>query len=83
MHQRNRTLTGLKNIECANPEYRIAIHKKYYRITAVNILERNGCNMKKRWLILAVAFLMVFAFIPQAALPVLAEEEITLDQIEA
>lgn len=35
--------------------------------------------MKKRWLSLAVAILMVFALIPQAALPVLAEEEITLD----
>ena len=39
--------------------------------------------MKKRWLSLALAILMVFALIPQAALPVLAEEEITLDQIEA
>ena len=39
--------------------------------------------MKKKWLSLALAILMVFALIPQAALPVLAEEEITLDQIEA
>ena len=38
--------------------------------------------MKKRWLSLALAILMVFALIPQAALPVLAEEEITLDPIE-
>lgn len=38
--------------------------------------------MKKRWLSLAVAMLMVFAFIPQAALSVLAEEEIPLDGIE-
>ena len=57
--------------------------KKYYRITAVNILERNDCNMKKKWLSLALAILMLFALIPQAALPVLAEEEIALDQIEA
>ena len=38
--------------------------------------------MKKKWLSLALAILMLFALIPQAALPVLAEEEITLDQIE-
>ena len=55
---------------------------KYYRITLVNIQERNERNMKKRWLSLAVAFLMVFALISQDVTPVLAEKGIEIGQAE-
>jgi hypothetical protein len=38
----------------------------------------NERNMKKRWLSLAVAFLMVFALISQGVTPVLAEKGIEI-----
>ena len=55
---------------------------KYCRITLVNIQERNERNMKKRWLSLAVTFLMVFALISQGITPVLAEKGIAIGQPE-
>ena len=56
------------------------LKRKDYKITSINILERDECNMKKRWLSLAVALLMVFASIAQGLTPVLAEVEVEIGQ---